>query len=165
MADRSVNNPGSAVPQMPEILERILVYALNEGKQQILAEGNLIPFTALVVKDNVFLERHPGNTPTECFNIAQHTVEGARGADAYAFCYDGYVETSEGVKDALISEGGIPGSSEGYAVGLLYTKDPSGQLLINETPSFIGEAPNFMEPLKEATEYTEEEMDEKYVEP
>lgn len=162
MADRSVNNPGSEVPEMPEILERILIYALDEGKKQASADGGLVPFTALVVKDNVFLEGHPGNTSTECFNLAQHTVEGARGADAYAFCYDGYVETNEGVKDALIAEGGLPGLPKGHAVGILYTKDPTGNFLFNANPSYIGEAPNFMEHLKDATEYSEVEIDERY---
>ena len=118
MADRTVENPGVEVPQMPEILERVLLYALDEGKQKMMDGEDVIPFTALVVKDSVFIETHPGNNADECYNFAQHTVEGARGAAAYAFCYDGYVETSEGVKDALIAEGGVPGAPTGYAIGL-----------------------------------------------
>ena len=37
-----------------------------------------------------------------------------------AFCYDGYIETDDGVKDALIAEGGVPGADEGYAIAYLY---------------------------------------------
>ena len=120
MADRTVENPGVEVPQMPEILERVLLYALDEGKQKMMDGEDVIPFTALVVKDSVFIETHPGNNADECYNFAQHTVEGARGAAAYAFCYDGYVETSEGVKDALIAEGGVPGAPTGYALSLIH---------------------------------------------
>ena len=35
MADRTVENPGTEVPQMPEILERVLLYAIDEGKQKM----------------------------------------------------------------------------------------------------------------------------------
>ncbi len=164
MADREVNNPGNAVPQMPEILERVLLYALDEGKNKMMTGEELVPFTALVVRDSVFIEVHPGNTAEECFNLAQHTVEGARGAAAYAFCYDGYVETNEGVKDALIAEGGIPGASNGYAIGILYTVDANGAPVFNSNPSFIGEAPNFMDALRDASEYQDTDIDMKYIE-
>lgn len=162
MADRTVENPGVEVPQMPEILERVLLYALDEGKQKMMDGEDVIPFTALVVKDSVFIETHPGNNADECYNFAQHTVEGARGAAAYAFCYDGYVETSEGVKDALIAEGGVPGASTGYAIGLLYTTDPTQGIIFNNNPSYIGEAPNFMDRLRDASEYAETEIEAKY---
>lgn len=163
MADREVENPGTEVPQMPEILERVLLYALDEGKQKMAAGNEVVPFTALVVKESVFIETHPGGGADECFNLAQHTVEGARGATAYAFCYDGYVETNEGVKDALIAEGGIPGAANGYAIGLLYSNDAEQGVVFNENPSYIGEAPNFMDRLKDASEYVDEEIDEKYL--
>ena len=164
MADREVNNPGNAVPQMPEILERVLLYALDEGKNKMMSGEELVPFTALVVRDSVFIEVHPGNTAEDCFNLAQHTVEGARGAAAYAFCYDGYVETNEGMKDALIAEGGIPGAPNGYAIGILYTVDATGKPVFNSNPSFIGEAPNFMDALRDASDYQDTEIDMKYIE-
>ncbi len=162
MADRTVENPGTEVPQMPEILERVLLYAINEGKQKMLEGEEVTPFTSLVVHESVFIETHPGNDAEECFNLARHTVEGARGASAYAFCYDGYIETSEGVKDALISEGGVPGEADGYAIGLLYTLDADGKPQFSESPSYIGKAPNFMSDLRDATEYADEEIDDKY---
>lgn len=164
MADRTVENPGTEVPQMPEILERVLLYAINEGKQRMLEGEEVTPFTALVVHESVFIETHPGNEAQECFNLAQHTVQGARGASAYAFCYDGYVETSEGVKDALIAEGGVPGAADGYAIGLLYALDADGKPQFSESPSYIGMAPNFMESLRDATEYAVTDIDDKYLE-
>ena len=164
MADRTVENPGTEVPQMPEILERVLLYAINEGKQRMLEGEEVTPFTALVVHESVFIETHPGSEAQECFNLAQHTVQGARGASAYAFCYDGYVEASEGVKDALIPEGGVPGAADGYAIGLLYALDADGKPQFSESPSYIGMAPNFMESLRDATEYAVTDIDDKYLE-
>lgn len=163
MADRTVENPGVEIPQMPEILERVLLYALDEGKQKMSEGQEIVPFTALVVKESVFIETHPGENADQCFAAAQHTVSGARGAVAYAFCYDGYIETNEGVKDAIIAEGGVPGASTGYAIGLLYTGDAESGFEFNNNPSYIGEAPNFMERLRDATEYEETEIDGKYL--
>lgn len=163
MGDREVNGTIIEVPEMPDILERVLLYALNEGRQKMEAGEEVVPFTTLVVKDSVFLETHPGESAAECFDLAQHTVEGARGANAYAFCYDGYIETDDGVRDALISEGGVPGGETGYAVGFLYTEKEGGAYEFDDSPSYIGEAPNFMANLKDATEYVEAEIDSKYL--
>lgn len=163
MGDREVNGTVTEVPVMPDVLEQVLLYALNEGRQKMEAGKEVVPFTALVVKDSVFLETHPGNSATECFDLAQHTVEGARGANAYAFCYDGYIETDDGVRDALISEGGVPGGDTGYAVGFLYSEKEDGAYEFDDSPSYIGEAPNFMASLKNASEYGETDIDSKYL--
>ena len=108
MADREVENSSEEVPEIPEVLEKVLLFALDEAKNKMSQGADVIPFTTLVVKDNLFIESHPGDSAEECFNFAKHTVHGARGAEAYALCYDGYIETDDGVMDALIAEGGIP---------------------------------------------------------
>lgn len=167
MADREVNGAVLEVPEMPEILERVLLYALNEGRQKMDSGEDVVPFTTLVVKDSVFLETHPGDNAKHCFDLAQHTIEGARGANAYAFCYDGFIETDDGVRDALIAEGGVPGGDSGYAIGFLYSETGSdagqGAYVFDDSPSYIGESPNFMSKLKDSTEYTEADIDSKYL--
>lgn len=163
MADRVVDNSDESVPEIPEVLENVLLYALEEAKEKMAQGSDVVPFTALVVKDNLFLENHPAESPEKCFNLARHTVEHARGASAYALCYDGYVDVDEGQRDALIAEGGIPGADEGYAVGYLYRVDNNGTLTFDEEPAYIGAAPNFMIALAAPGTYTEEEMDERYL--
>ena len=162
MADRDVETYPEEVPEIPEIVEQVLLFALNEGKERMEGGEEVTPFSVLVVKDNLFIETHPGDTADECFNQAKHTVEGARGAMAYAFCYDGYVETDEGDEDVLIAEGGLPGEEEGYAVGILYHIHEDGIVHFDAEPVYIGEAPNFMEGLKAAEEYAEDEIAERY---
>lgn len=165
MADREIENDSQEVPEIPEILEKVLLFSLDEAKEKMAQGADVVPFTALVVKDNLFIESHPGETAEECFNFAEHTVKGARGADAYALCYDGYVDTDDGQKDALIAEGGVPGEDEGFAVGFLYTVEAGGdKVVFEEEPVFIGTAPNFMGALKEASEYADDEIDERYLE-
>lgn len=110
VADRNIENASTEVPEIPDELERVLVFALDEAKEKIEGGEDVIPFTTLVVKDNLFIESHPGDSAEECFEAAEKNVRGARGADCYAFCYDGYIETDDGVKDALIAEGGVPGA-------------------------------------------------------
>ena len=118
MPDRVVESSDVEVPEIPEILEKVLLFSLEEAKEKMTQGADVVPFTALVVKENLFLENHPGESADECFAFARHTVENARGAEAYALCYDGYVEVDDETKDALIAEGGIPGEDEGMAVRL-----------------------------------------------
>ena len=148
MADRTVETTAEEVPEIPEILEKVLLFALDEAKEKMEQGSDVVPFTALVVKENLFIESHPGDSAEECFGYARHTVEGARGAEAYALCYDGYVEIDDGTKDALIAEGGVPGEDEGYAVGYLYSVNDEGEATFEEEPAYIGEAPNYMADLK-----------------
>lgn len=163
MADRVVESELDEVPEIPETLESVLIFALDEAKDKLTGGEDLIPFTALVVKENLFIETHPGDSSDECYALAKHTVEGARGADAYAFCYDGYVETDDGTKDVVIAEGGIPGAETGYAVGYVYEVDDEGSYDFEDEAAYIGEAPNFMEGLKSGVDYGEDEIDEKYL--
>lgn len=164
MADRTVETEILEVPEMPEILENVLLFALDEAKEKLAQSGEVIPFTCLVVKDNLFIETHPGENPEQCFNAARHTVQGARGAGAYALCYDGYIETDQGDRDALIAEGGVPGADEGHAICYLYTVDESGDgsVTFEEDPAYVGEAPNFMIALKPAGEYSDAEVAEAF---
>ena len=164
MADREVESSDVEVPEIPEILERVLLFSLDEDKEKMTQGSDVVPFTALVVKENLFIENHPADSAEECFNLARHTVEHARGAAAYALCYDGYIEIDDGVKDALIAEGGVPGEDTGYAVSYLYEMDEEGNVTFEEEPAYVGEAPNFMIALNDADSYAEEDIDEKYLE-
>lgn len=163
MADRTIENASTEVPEIPDELERVLVFALDEAKEKIEGGEDIIPFTALVVKDNLFIESHPGDSAEECFEAAEKNVRGARGADCYAFCYDGYIETDDGVKDALIAEGGVPGADEGYAIAYLYEVSDEGAFTFESEAAYIGEAPNFMGNLKEPVDYSDDEIDERYL--
>lgn len=182
MADRNVEMD-TETPEIPEVLESLLVFTLNECKdhilngaaeevhpvdaaeaqdtREIILDGS-VPFTVLAVKDNLFIETHPGPSPEAVMAAAKHTVEGARGATAYAFCYDGYVETDAGTRDAIIAEGGLPGADEGFAVGYLYRTIGEVKMFEAE-PVYIGPAPNFMAGLKDVAEYADEDIDERYL--
>lgn len=163
MADRIIEETPEEVPEIPELVEKVILFALDEGKEKLTQGSELVPFTSLVVKENLFIETHPGDDPEQCFAAARHTVEGARGADAYAFCYDGYVEIDDGTKDALIAEGGLPGEDTAYAVGYLYDIADDGTVTFEPDAAYIGEAPNFMERLKESDEYADDDIDARYL--
>lgn len=158
MADRVIDIPNeNNVPNMPDELNHVLVYALNAGRDLLNDGKMLVPFTVLLVGDKPFVRQHAGANAKECYALAKHEVEGARGAKSYAFCYDGYLDTSEGMKDAIIAEGGVPGAETGYAIGYLYTVGEDGKPKVSTTASFIGKAPNFMGGLVELEEAEEAE--------
>ena len=126
MADREVESSDVEVPEIPEILEKVLLFSLDEAKEKMTQGSDVVPFTALG--------------------------------------YDGYIEIDDGVKDALIAEGGVPGEDTGYAVSYLYEMDEEGNVTFEEEPAYVGEAPNFMIALNDADSYAEEDIDEKYLE-
>ena len=144
MSDRMVD-PNNNVPEkdVDDVLKAVIQAVLNEAADKMEKGEDVIPFTGLAVKENLFIETHPGDSAEECFLAARREVEGARGATAYAFCYDGYIDTADGQRDALIAEGGLPGAEDGFAFGYLYDEDGVQRDII-----YIGYAPNFMENLK-----------------
>lgn len=143
MADRMVD-PENDAPQedIDDVLKAVIKAVLDEAAGKMEAGEDIIPFTGLAVKENLFIETHPGDDAEECFLAARQEVQGARGATAYAFCYDGYVETEDGTRDAIIAEGGLPGHEDGYAFGYLYDEEGIDRDIV-----YIGPAPNFMEGL------------------
>ena len=166
MADRMVD-PENNMPEgdIDDVLKTVILAVLNEAADKMEEGKDVIPFTGLAVKENLFIETHPGDDAEECFLKARQEVQGARGATAYAFCYDGYIETEDGERDALIAEGGLPGEEQGYAFGYLY--DDEG---IDREIVYIGLAPNFMEGLAlelemegtlDRSQYAEEAQEEK----
>ena len=173
MAERMVD-PEATAPEedIDDVLKTVIRAVLDEAAGRMEAGEEVVPFTGLAVKENLCIETHPGDDVEECFLAARREVEGARGATAYAFCYDGYIETEDGMRDALIAEGGLPGEEQAYAFGYLY--DDKG---INREITYIGPAPNFMEnlkleldmegsldPMADISSETEEQVNEEQVE-
>lgn len=142
------------VPEIPEPVEMVMGHSLDKGKAMLEEDKGITPFTAVLVKDKVLIEMHPGSTPQQCIAMARHAVEGMKGAVSYAFCYDGYIDTNQGTKDAIIAEGGAPGSSEGYMLAYLYEiegVDEDGRpksVKVNAKPVYVGKADNLMADLK-----------------
>ena len=156
-----------SVPDIPASVQTVIGHSLDKAKETLETEKGLIPFTAVLVGDQVILEQHPSDTPQECMARAKHAVEGMRGAKAYAFCYDGYVDTNQGTKDALIAEGGKPGSSDGYAIAYLYEIDGIDEngmpktIKVDAKPVYIGKAVNLMAELKNDSDAVQDVYTEK----
>ena len=138
-------------------LESVLRYCLDEAKKRIEAGEQVVPFSALAVDKTLFMEEHAADEPAEAFASARKTVAGARGAQAYGFCYDGFITVDtaleQGVqRDCLIAEGGTPGADYGHAIGLPYKVDSEGNVKFNEEPIYVSKALNYMVGLSEDAE-------------
>jgi len=129
---------------IPNVLESVLRYCLKDARERMEKGEQIIPFSALAVKDTLFFEEHPGDDVAQCFNSARKTVQGAKGADAYGFCYDGYIETDQGKADCLIAEGGVPGEEYGHAIGLPYAIEADETLVFQDEPIYVSKALNYM---------------------
>ena len=130
--------------ELPGVLEHILRYCLKDAQETLQAGNEVVPFSAMAAGQTLFCEQHSFDSPEACFADARHTVEHARGSQGYGFCYDGYVDTDEGRKDALIAQGGVPGDPQGYAIGLVYTIGEDGSFTFEDEPIYVGSCENYM---------------------
>lgn len=135
--------------QMEPVLESVLRYCLKDAKERMEKGEMVVPFTALAVGDTLFMEEHAADDPSESFSSARKTVAGARGAQAYGFCYDGYIEVDTALendvkKDCIIAEGGTPGADYGHAIGLPYRVDSEGNVKFNDEPIYVSKSLNYM---------------------
>ncbi len=151
MTDRIIeSNPGN-VPDIPEVLEQALLFLIQESREMLEGGNDITPRTALVVgEDKLFEEEADADTVEACYARAMHTVRNAKGARAYGFVYDGYIEADDQTIDAIIAEGGFPGEPQGYALGLVYEIADDGKITFDDEPTYIGFAPNFMSELAPA---------------
>lgn len=147
MVDRVVDMENPPVEDIDDVLKTVFVNVLEEASDKMEEVGQFVPFTALAIKENMFIETHPGDNVEECFLKARQEVQGARGATAYAFCYDGFLDTDDGEKDIIIAEGGLPGEETGYAFGYFYSINDEGKPEVERSIVYVGVAPNFMENL------------------
>ena len=129
---------------IPGVLESVLRYCLKDARERMEKGEQVAPFSALAVKDKLFMEEHNAETVAECFDSARKTVQNAKGADAYGFCYDGYIDLDDGRADCLIAEGGVPGAEYGHAIGLRYSYDADGKPVFTDEPIYVSKALNYM---------------------
>lgn len=145
MADRVVEPGQHTAPDMPDLLQNLLQYLVEEARKKMEQDGSYTPFVGVAIGETLALEEITGDEPDDVYRLAKHTVENTRGAQGYGFCYDGYVDTDDGQRDAIIAEGGMAGEPEGYAIALLYTaNEEAGAFTFVPPVSYIGPAPNFM---------------------
>ena len=144
MSENAVENDTNEVPEIDEELESLLIQVLEEAQSKMSEGEQVPPFTSAIMGDKLFQESHEGTTD-ECFASARDTVMNTAGARAYAFCYDGYIDTDDGEKDAIIAEGGIAGDAQAIAVGLMYELDSKGSIThFDDEVVYIAETDNFL---------------------
>ena len=130
------------VPELDENLETLMVQTIAEAQERMSKGEEVVPFTAILAGANVYEKTHVGQIE-ECFASAKETVEAAEGARCYVFCYDGFIETDEGDKDAIIVEGGVAGEAEGAVLGLIY-EIAGDTLRFDEEICYIAEGENHL---------------------
>lgn len=169
MIDRQIKNCDD-LSQIDDLLAENLAYALSQGKE-ILEEAkhgeSFAPFTAIVLRDKVFLDPFSFEDAEASFEAASKLVSRAKGATSYAFCYDGFIETDEGCKDAIIVEGGLPSQEVGHAIAQIYEQSgdcEKGEVAYEflENVAYLGESPNFMKDLLLKEEYTDGDLDPRF---
>lgn len=156
MADRLVDPQDNEYTGADPVILALAKAALDEAADKLVAGEPVVPFTALAVKENLFIETHERPSVEETYAAARAEVQGARGATGYAFCYDGELDTNKGKVDCLLAECGLPGEDTGVTFGYVY--DDEG--IYRDEITYIGKSPNFMARLKQELEI-ESELDKR----
>lgn len=152
MSENAVETEEMEVPEINDELESLLIQVIEEAQGKMEQGEVFPPFTATVMGDKLFTETH-GGTIDECFESARDAVLNVAGARMYAFCYDGYIDTDEGDKDAIIAEGGMAGDEQAVVVGMMYDADENGAVAgFSDEIVYIAESENFLADVAPATQ-------------
>lgn len=143
--------------EIEPVLETVLLYCIDEGKKRLEEEGAFTPFSAIAQGKELVMEEHPADDASESFAAARQKVTSAQDVDAYAVCYDGFVEAEKMIgegtvsRDCIIAEGGALGSEYGHAIGLIYRVRDDGSVHFNNEPVYVGGALNYLSAGSEAS--------------
>jgi hypothetical protein len=129
-----------------EIVSRTILYAFDQGIEMLEQSGGFDPFTVVVSDDELYIEEQPGETEEESYASARRTVfQMERLCDAYAFCYDGYVNLEDGESDAIIVEWARKGDGAAQTLVKLYHRH-GDHLHFDEELYQVGEAESLFSP-------------------
>lgn len=123
-----------------QILERAILFALDEAAEQLEQSNGVEPFTVLIKGEELFVEEHANKTEEESYASARRAVfQMEKLCNAYVFCYDGFVDLDSGTSDALIAEFANKGDENGQVIVRLYSKEGE-KLTVDETLYHVGDA-------------------------
>ena len=148
--------PDSDTLELDDVLEELLAYCLSQAREKLEAGEELVPFTAVVEGEQIFIEEHDGADTINCRLDAQATVKSASTfSDHYAFCYDGFLVTNQGTLDAVMVECADRDMDRAHAIALLYKTAADGKLEFADQPALAGDAESFYD--REAVEVAKAE--------
>ncbi|MCQ2751494.1 MAG: hypothetical protein MJ189_00045 [Coriobacteriales bacterium] len=146
--------------EMPEVLEKVLFYSIEEAQNALKEKDGFEPFSIVVEKDNMIIEKYPGDTPEQIRNNAYMQIKTASAfANYYTFCYDGYLDTEDPetgknkVMDAIIVECAEKGMKNSHAICVLYEK--INEKYKFEEAAYVGPAEMFFDNTKEEVDVDE----------
>ena len=130
--------------EITDRLAGIAQFAFDEAIEQLDSGEELDLFVVIIKGEDLYVESFAEGEVDEVYNYAR--AELARESaeiDAYALCYDGYLETDEGEVDAIIVEAAEKGDDEGHALGLVYRVDDAA-IEFEEAPVYLDTVPSIL---------------------
>lgn len=113
---------------------RAIEHAFEEARESIQDEGGVLPFTIMCTADGFDVADHPGSSTQEVYESVK-TLLAQEMPEAYAFAYDGFVETDDGRSDAILCESARRGEMEAYLLALPYSQGDDG--VLSFAPAFL----------------------------
>lgn len=164
--------------EIPEVLEDVMLFALERAKEAILDEDpeeeeddehpvldGSVPFSVVNVRGNYFVQLHGADSEEAIISSAAAAMAAAKGASAYALCFDGFVDDEEtGHRDAVIVEGGMPGLETGVVAYAAYRTLGEVKMFDGEFV-LLGGCNNYMAELGAPESYADADIDPRYIVP
>lgn len=122
-----------------ERLSRAVDFAFKEAQEQLSSGAGLAPFTVTVVDDGLEINDQSGNAVDDVYENVKTLLAGDM-PEAYALCYDGYVETDEGQRDAIVVEAADRGAARATALAMIYTNE-DGEYVFEANYGYAGSQP------------------------
>lgn len=130
---------GQITLDISQRLSRAVDFAFKEAQEQMDSGAGLAPFTVTVVDDGLEINDHSANTEDDVYDSVK-TLLAADMPEAYALCYDGYVETDDGRQDAIVVEAADRGAARATALAMIYTSE-DGETIFEANYGYAGSQP------------------------
>ncbi len=133
--------------EMEENIQKILFYSLDTAASKLAENGSFDPFTTILAGEDVFVNSYPNGEDIDYYELAAQSVNViAHLAEAYVFCYDGYIELADEEIDAIIAEVGKKHEDQAFGFGLAYGYSEDGSFYTDEGMANLGEVENLFDP-------------------
>lgn len=124
---------------LTDAVSKAVDYAFKEAQEYLNSGIGIAPFTVTVVDDAFEVDDHSANAEDEVYEsvkmlLAQTMPEG------YALCYDGFAETDDGRRDAIVVETANRGDVTAYALVMMYSCE-NGRYIFDGSYGYAGLRP------------------------
>lgn len=122
--------------EVTDDMRRAIDYAFAQARVGMEADGGISPFSVVCSGDGYVVTEHAGTTTDAVYDSVTKRLE-ELDPDSYALAYDGFVETDQRTRDAILVEAAKRGDDSAYLLALPYTR-AGDSVVFDDSYVFVG---------------------------